>query len=175
MNNQQTKIIKILKPKSYQLKAISLNVNAKSYQLKAGFTLFEMLLAVAVIAIVGLIGAPVFQGFKTRNEVDIAAQTVVSALRRASVLSESMKNNSSWGVLATTSQVIVFSGTSYATRNPIYDESFDIMPSLVVSGLTEEVFAKFTGLPSASGTLIITSINNEVRTVSINSKGTVSY
>lgn len=142
---------------------------------RSGFTLFEMLLAVAVIAIVSLIGAPVFQGFKTRNEVDIAAQTATSAFRRASVLSESMKNNSSWGVLATTSQIIVFSGTSYATRNPQLDESYDIMPSLKLTGLTEEVFAKFTGMPSASGTLTITSINNEVRTVGINSKGTISY
>ena len=86
-----------------------------------------------------------------------------------------MKNNSSWGVLATTSQVIVFSGASFASRNPTFDESFDISPSIKISGMSEEVFAKFTGIPSASGTLILTSSNGEARTVSVNSKGTISY
>ncbi len=141
----------------------------------SGFTLFEMLLAVSVFAIIGVISAPVYIGFKTRNDVDSAATITASALRRASVLSQSMQNDSSWGVLATTSEIIIFSGGSYALRNPIYDESKNIVSSIQISGKSELVFAKFTGMPISTGTLIFTSLSGETRNVSINEKNVISY
>lgn len=140
-----------------------------------GFTLYEMLLAVAVLTLIIGLGAPVYLGFQTRNDVDVAAQVTTAALRRAETLTKGLAQDSPWGVFATTSQIIVFSGSSFVLRNPVYDETTDIAPSLALSGQNETVFAKFTGLPNASGTLIITAINGDARSISINSKGTVSY
>lgn len=153
------------------------NLNSKFYipNSKFGFTLFEMLLAVSVFAIIGAISAPIFIGFKTRNDIDTAAQITASALRRASVLSRSMQNNSPWGVLATTSQVIIFSGAKYASRIPANDESFEILPSLLISGNTEIVFSKFTGMPTSTFAITLTSPTGETRSVNVNDKGMVNY
>ena len=56
-----------------------------------------------------------------------------------------------------------------------FDEVFSMPTSITVSGLGEIVFEKFTGEPQNTGTTTLTSVNNETRSVNINSKGTISY
>lgn len=140
-----------------------------------GFTLFEMLLAVAVLVLVIGIGAPVYLSFQKRNDVDVAAEITTAALRRSETLARGMSADSPWGVLATTSRIIVFSGGSFASRNQANDELFDIAPSITISGQSEMVFSKFTGLPQASGTLVLTSADGDARPINVNVKGTVGY
>jgi hypothetical protein len=47
--------------------------------------------------------------------------------------------------------------------------------SIIVSGTQEFVFTKFTGMPQTTGTLTLTSSNNEARNITINAKRMVSY
>ena len=55
-----------------------------------------------------------------------------------------------------------------------FDETFS-SPSVTVSGLQEVVFSKFLGTPQTTGTLVLTSANNEVREIVINGKGRIDY
>lgn len=152
-------------------------LNSKFYILysRAGFTLYEMLFAVAALAILAGMGAPVFFSFESRNEIAIAAYMAAETLRRASSLAEGMEQNSSWGVMATTSHLILFKGQSFVTRDMLLDEVHDISPSIIASGTTELVFQKFTGLPIATGTLVLYFSDDNVRAISVNEKGTISY
>lgn len=95
------------------------------------FTLLEVMLSLAAIAVIAGISLPVYQSFQVRNDM--------------------------------------------AARDATFDEFFSMPTSITPSGLSEIVFAKFTGMPTAIGATTLTSSINENRTISINAKGMVSY
>lgn len=140
-----------------------------------GFTLLEVLLSVTTIALIAGIGIPFYQSFQNRNELDIAGATFGQSLRRAQVLSQAVDGDISWGVSALNGNIILFKGNSYSARDISFDEVFDLPPSITLSGTSEIVFTKFNGTPQTTGTLTLTSANNETRTITINAKGSISY
>ena len=140
-----------------------------------GFTLLEMLLTISVIGIIAAMSAPMFQSFQNRNDLDIATVTFVQMLRRAQTEAKAVDGDSSWGARLGTSSITLFKGTSYAARDTSYDEISDMSSSIVATGTVEYVFTKFTGLPQATGTLTLTSLNSEMRTITTNAKGTITY
>lgn len=140
-----------------------------------GFTLIELLLSVAIISLILGISAPVFQSFQVRNDLDISGVTLAQTARRAQMLARASDGDTSWGVYVTGGSIILFKGVSYATRDTTYDEVFTVPTSIVSTGLSEVVYAKFTGLPQTTGTITLTSSTNETRIITINAKGMVSY
>jgi prepilin-type N-terminal cleavage/methylation domain-containing protein len=144
-------------------------------RLKSGFTLIEMLLSVGLLAIIAGMSLPVYQSFQVRNDLDIAATTLAQSLRRAQALSQAAEGDTTSGVSLQSGSIVVFRGASYATRDATFDEVFAMPASIAITGISEVVFAKLTGLPLAAGTTTFTSLHNEVRSVTLNAKGTVSY
>lgn len=142
---------------------------------KPAFTLIEILMSIAIIAIISAIGIPVYQSFQTRNDLDVATVTVVQSLRRAQILAQASDGDSSWGVYATSGSIIIFKGTSYSGRSTSSDEVFVVPASINPATSSEYIYNKFSGLPTATGTINLISITNESRNITINSKGTVSY
>jgi prepilin-type N-terminal cleavage/methylation domain-containing protein len=140
-----------------------------------GFTLLEVVLSVAALAAIAGVGIPVYQSFQVRNDLDVAVAEIVQSAHRAQTLAQASDRDTSWGVRVQVGSIVVFSGTSYAARTAAYDEVFDLPASMTPSGLSEVVFTKFTGLPQQTGTITLTANANEVRTISINTKGVVSY
>lgn len=141
----------------------------------SGFTLIEMLLVIAVITIIAGISIPIYQSFQVRNDLDIGTVSIAHSLRRAQVLSQAVDGDTTWGISITSGSLTLFKGTSYAARDSTYDELFTIPTSITPSGVSEIVFAKFTGLPLTAGTITLTSNANETRTITINAKGMVDY
>ena len=141
----------------------------------SGFTLIEMLLSIAALAIIAGIGVPVYQSLQVRNNLDIAATTLAQDYRRAQTLAQASDGDTSWGVSVGSTTITVFKGLSYATRDASYDELSDLSGSITPTGVLSVVFAKFTGLPQTTGTTTLTSNTNEVRTVYLNAKGTITY
>jgi Tfp pilus assembly major pilin PilA len=133
------------------------------------------LLSVAAIAIIAGMGIPVYQLFQNRNDLDIATVTIAQSARRAQVLSQAVDGDISWGITIQSGSVVIFKGPSYAGRDSIFDEVFEVSTSITQSGMSEIVFAKFTGLPQTTGTITLTSANNETRNVIVNSKGMIDY
>lgn len=140
-----------------------------------GFTLIEMLLSVAIIAMLAGLSLPVYQSFYNRNELDITAQQLASAVRRAHLYSRAGNQDSQWGVEIQEGAFILFKGATYDTRDPAHDETITFPTSTSVSSLGDLRFAKFTGIPTTTGSITLTNINNEARTVTLNAKGMVSY
>ena len=142
---------------------------------KKGFTLPEVLISVSLLAIIGAMIIPAYRTFLIRNDLDIATVTITQSLRRAQGLSQSGDGDMTWGVRVGVGSILIYKGASYITRDPTYDENTSIPTTIVPTGIIEVTFSKFTGLPFATGTFILTSQTNEQRNVTINEKGMVDY
>lgn len=144
-------------------------------QTNRGFTILEVLLAVAIIALIAGIGIPVYLSYQSTNDLNTAVFSVVESLRRAQLLSRGVENDSNWGIYIQPGKVFLFRGDSFAGRNEAYDEIFDIAPNISVSGLQEVVFSKLYGYPQTSGTITLSSATNQTKNIVINKKGMVDY
>lgn len=138
-----------------------------------GFTLMEVLLSIALVSLIFGIASPVVYSLKMENDLNVAVEYSLSAMRRAFLLSRASTNNTSWGVYTQTGTITLFQGTSYALRDVNYDEVMNIAGHITFAGVTEEVFAKSSGIPSASGNLRFSSSNNSIRAITITSDGAV--
>lgn len=145
-----------------------------SSRAQQGFTLIEVLLSVAIISMLVGLSLPVYRAFQTKNDLDMTAETVAFALRRAQTYSRGIKADSQWGVAVQAGALTVFKGASYAARDTTYDETTTISGTIAVSGLGEVVFSKLAAVPSATGTVTL-AVNNDSKTVDINAKGMVTY
>lgn len=139
-----------------------------------GFSLLEVLLSIAVIAILAGLSLPITRTMLTKNDLDVATSTVAQTLRRAQILSQAVDGDTSWGVKVQSGSITLFKGTSYAARDASYDENFDLVSSITPSGTTEYVFSKLSGLPQTIGTITLTT-ESDTRTVTVNEKGMVNY
>lgn len=147
------------------------NLNSPSSH---GFTLLEVLLSVATIAILAGLSVPVWRTVQTKNDLDVATVTLAQTLRRAQVLSEAVDGDTSWGVKVQSGSITLFKGTSFAGRDTNFDEASDISTALSIAGVTEVVYAKFSGLPQTTGSTTLATAN-DARSVTLNEKGMVSY
>lgn len=139
-----------------------------------GFTLIEVVLSIAIIILIFGIGAPVYQDYQIRNGIDTSVNTIVENLRRAQALSMAVDGDSNWGVNIASGLITLFKGASFAGRDPVFDDSSEMLSTISPSGLTEVVFSKLNGFPNSAGTLTL-SVAGNIRTISINEKGMLAY
>lgn len=143
-------------------------------QRSGGFTLTEMLLSVALIAMLVGLSLPVYTSFLARNDLDIATQSVGEMLRRAQVYARGVKEDSQWGVAISGNSAVLFKGVTFAARDTNFDETVTIPVGTSASGLTEVTFSPLHATPTASGTMTL-STSSETRTITLNAKGMVDY
>jgi prepilin-type N-terminal cleavage/methylation domain-containing protein len=141
---------------------------------KNGFTLIEILLVVVLISIITAFSVPVFSSLVGSTELNDSVDKLVHASRRAQLLSETMKEDLSWGIFVDTDKIVVFGGDDYATRNSSFDEAYFFAEQINVSGDTEFVFEKLTGFPDSSVSLTLEN-NFGSQIVDINEVGLIEY
>lgn len=140
-----------------------------------GFTLIELLLVIALIAILAASGAAVYGNFLVKNYLDNKTKEIVYCLKTAQTNTLSGKEDSSWGVKLSNTQIIMFKGTSYSSPGTAFDQSFDVPSSITISGDFSEVyFLKLTGNPSTTGTITISNNAGDSNQISVNEVGTVN-
>lgn len=140
-----------------------------------GFTLLELLLSLALIGILSVASAPLYLSYQTRNDLDVGVNTIVQNLKRAQILSQANDGDTTWGLKIQTGSIVLFKGVSYAARDVTYDESFDLPDNITFAGPQEIIFSKLVGLPSVTGTIILTPVSGEPRSIILNSKGMINY
>ena len=142
-----------------------------------GFTLLEMLLSIALIAMLAGMFLPLYGAVYVKNDLDLATSAIIQDLRRAQTLSQAVDSDSMWGVHVQTGSVILFQGPNYAGRAVAFDEGFAFSNTINLAGLTDVVFSKMIGEvnPAGGGTLTLTASNNDVRAITLTTKGTLSY
>ncbi len=144
-------------------------------QFLRGFTFPELLLSLSILAIIGGMTIPMYRTFMVRNELDIAVVTVAQNLRRAQALSQAGDGDTTWGLHVGVGSILIYKGASFISRDQNFDENTAMPTSIVPSGITDVTFSKVTGIPQVTGTFILTSQSDEIRTITINEKGMVDY
>jgi len=139
-----------------------------------GFTLIEVIISISIIAILAGISMPVYKIMQQKNDLETAEFVVASAVRRTQILAQAAKGDSDWGVHVENSQITIFKGQNYTTRDVNSDESFSISSRILTNGLTNIIFNKLIGLPGSTG-LITLSILDDSRNITINEKGAIEY
>lgn len=140
-----------------------------------GFTLLEVMLVSATIAVLAAIAIPVYSTLQVKNDLDVAANTTLQTLRRAQVLSQAVDGDTTWGAKIQSSTITLFKGASYALRDTTYDEDYSLSGTVTPSGISEVVFSKFLGNPTTTGTVTLTSTNSDIQNITIGSKGQLDY
>ena len=140
---------------------------------KKAFTLVETLFVVGIFSILVIFTLPLSLDFYKKYQLDVYTQEVVQALRRVQLKSMSIEQDSRFGIYLTEGNYVLFRGDSYVTREVQYDEIFDLPQVINASGLQEVVFTKVEGLPSATGSIVLSN-NIENKTISINSFGRIN-
>ncbi len=138
----------------------------------------EMLLVTVLIGLMAGFSAPVLARLQRSNDLQVAQQSLVQAHRRSQQLSRSSINDQTWGVKIQTGSVTVFmgsvAGSSYALRDPAYDEVFVISSAISISGVDETVYNKISAAPSVTGSTTLLN-DNVTKVTTVNAKGSVEY
>ncbi len=140
-----------------------------------GFSLFEMIIVVGLIIVVSAIILPSYRGFGYSNDLSVAVNAVVQGLNQAQALARSGDGDSDWGIKIESGKVIIFKGSSFISFNAVSDQVFPIPLDITFSGLSQVIFAKFTGLPNQTGSVTLTGIVGNFAIITINQQGVVTF
>ena len=125
-----------------------------------GFTFLEVLIAVAIIAVVA---ALVFVSFNRSNQVSAlsgSTEVIVSVIQEARTLTLASKAASQYGVHFSVDEVVLFKGATYSTSDP-ENRTTRIHPLVRISvitlsgGGTDVVFKRLTGGTDQNGTITL--------------------
>ncbi len=120
--------------------------------MQRGFSIIELLVVMSIIAVIGSVSVTSYNGSRQAGAAKRSASVYADALKEATTKARTMEFDTAWGVRILANQIVVFSGNTYASRITARDRSFDTGTLATASGPTEIVFAKFTAVPSTTGT-----------------------
>lgn len=148
--------------------------------MQKGFTIIELLLVIAMISLISALSVSFYARFITQNAVANTQDQLVGDFRKAQIYAMEGKLYSNWGVNFVSSTIVLYQGSSYATRNSALDENFSVNSNISISAMSDVNYARMTGVPTNGGsavttlTITITGPNSTTKTVTMNSFGVVS-
>lgn len=155
---------------------------------RRGFTVLELLAVIAMIAVVAAFAAPFLSGGTGRASLSSFAGEAADALREAQGAVMSGKDNARYGVHFQSDRFVVFSGAAYAPADPanrvrqfngeVTVTSVTLSPGgpcTVVggSGNCDVHFADHRGVPTESGSVVLTDAAGNARTVTVGAQGMI--
>lgn len=146
-----------------------------------GFTLLEILIIVAIMAVLVGVTVATFVSFRNAQTLDRDTDAIVSALREARSQTLVSQNASVYGVHLASSTVTLFTGSSYSagTASNVVTNltSTNIISTLTLTGNgTDIVFKRLTGETDQDGTLVLkSSATNNARTVTVYKTGLIEF
>ncbi|MFA6446451.1 MAG: type II secretion system protein [Candidatus Paceibacterota bacterium] len=129
--------------------------------MQRGYTLLELALVIGIIAVILYFSVPVGIRLYRVQLVESARNQTKEILKSARSQSILQKNDITFGVKFDTapSTIVLFQGASYALANHDLDEISTVPDTITFSvsipALNDILFAKRTGLPSATGTITL--------------------
>lgn len=153
-------------------------MNLHKINANRGVSLLEVLMSIGIMFILGSVSISVFSQLANSSSIDRDVGIVVSYIEKARNMAVNSENSLEHGILFETHKVSVFKNTSYSLAR--LEASYDIPNKTKISrinlsrGVTSLYFAKLTGTPSATGTIVMSLSNNsEPRTITIYGTGVI--
>ena len=144
----------------------------------SGFSLIEMIVAIAIGAVLVAAVVVSFSSFRNSKIVDISADQILSVINEARVKAVSSEDYSRFGVRFEANRVALFKGEIFIEPNPSNIETplsslVEISNISLNGGGSDIVFQKLTGKTSGYGSLRVRlkSDNNKYKTISVKSTG----
>ncbi|MBI2097182.1 MAG: type II secretion system protein [Candidatus Sungbacteria bacterium] len=126
-----------------------------------GFTLVEVLVTLAALAILGTIVLGAFSRFRTSAQLDGAVRQILSTLRLAQSKTLASETSYQYGVRIETDHIILFRGAVYTASST--NETTDFPSGVVASNVSlagggiDVIFDRLTGNTSESGSVTLTA------------------
>ncbi len=158
--------------------SIFLNPKPSTLNPKHGFTVIEVLIAIAIVGVLSSLSVAYFNSFLARNELKNESLKIVDMLRRARGQAMAGQDDSQWGVHFETGKYVLFRGSSYSAGDS-FNEEITLPAVLTISAITlngsgsEVIFSKIRGETSQYGTTTISNDINESKNIVINSVGNI--
>lgn len=141
-----------------------------------GFTLVELLIVFAIALLVLSLTGSIASNTYPKSQLRSHSSAVTQTLREAQAFTITKKHDSVWGVHLTQSNMTLFAGASYATRDTAYDRTHAFPSNITAGGLTDIVFDAFVGTTAQTGTVTLTSLaTGEIVNVTVNENGNVEW
>ncbi|PIR74096.1 MAG: hypothetical protein COU35_04630 [Candidatus Magasanikbacteria bacterium CG10_big_fil_rev_8_21_14_0_10_47_10] len=123
---------------------------------RSGLTTIELLIVIAMIAIMSAAGAAIFARLQPRAQLGDATAEVAQALRTAQTRSSARYNLDAHGVYVQSDSVTLYEGGSYAARETQYDRVVTYQAVQLSPDATDYHFSEGSGLPSVTSDIVIT-------------------
>ncbi len=136
-----------------------------------GFTLIEILISVAVVAIIVLIIVSGLSAFRRSADLNHAVDGVLAQLREAKRRTVESRDASRWGVHVESSRTTLFKGTTYSF-GAADNEVFTLPSAVTASGLADVVFKRISGETDNAGMLTLT-LGSNTKVITIRSSGLI--
>lgn len=142
--------------------------------MKQGFTLVELVIVIAIMAILFLIVGSLSVGTLGRTQLNTQASVVTKMLRKAQVRSIHQQADSQWGVQINSGEITLFAGSSYAARDTDLDQQHVFPQGITATGISEVVFTTIVGETVDVGTITLTAQGSgETQNIDISSTGLI--
>ena len=128
---------------------------------KKGLTFIELLVVLALLAVLVAASVPVLHLFQKKNALQGDAEKVLSILEAAQNKTLASTGPGQYGVYfdQSSARYILFKGASYGSRDPSLDFSYNFSPEVALSEVnldnSQVVFERISGSASQTGTVVI--------------------
>lgn len=137
-----------------------------------GFTIIELLMVIAFVAILAGMVTPFTSSFISRNNYQVTIDRVLSEVWKAqsyAMEGKSVGGNTVWGVCISGSSFRLFNGSC---AGPNTKEDYEIPNGITVSGITSVTFDDLRGEPTPVSDIVVSSSYGNT-TISLGAAGLV--
>lgn len=155
----------------------SLLLKAKN---ETGVSLIEIVIAIALFAIIIGASIPMYRNVYTKNDLDTNVSKLLKTIRLTQSRAMNGEGNDKYGLYLDMSSVpnkyVVFKGSSYDPNNAA-NESYDLSTHITFSNIDlnnggqELIFEKYSGNTDKYGTIMLKDPSGEELTIVVNEIG----
>jgi Tfp pilus assembly protein FimT len=144
----------------------------------SGFSIFEILIVIAMVLAVVVMAGPFLAGSLSRNELKAFSEEAADALKEARSSAMTGRAGGKYGVHFEASKFVFFEGETYSAADPDnvdHDLSgFVDVGTIDISGGGNDIhFQSVSGSAVETGTITFSDASGETRTVTVNEVGLI--